>query len=101
VSFLAGHDRILDRRRLGLSSMVPTREPSGAMHAFEVLGEVAALTSEISPRSAELCDWLDRHPLDDGGWPVDFASSSPVAALEWRGCATVAAVRSLRLGAGG
>jgi hypothetical protein len=29
---------------------------------------------------------------DDGGWEVDFASSSPQAALEWRGYATVRAV---------
>ena len=28
----------------------------------------------------------------DGGWTVDFASSSPVAALEWRGYRTVQAV---------
>jgi hypothetical protein len=33
---------------------------------------------------------------DDGGWVVDFASSSPAAALEWRGYATVQAVQVLR-----
>jgi hypothetical protein len=33
---------------------------------------------------------------DDGGWRVDFGSYSPAAALEWRGYATVAAVRLLR-----
>ncbi|GAA4444900.1 hypothetical protein [Phytohabitans houttuyneae] len=32
---------------------------------------------------------------DDGGWRVDFAAGSPAAALEWRGYATVAAVRTL------
>jgi hypothetical protein len=32
----------------------------------------------------------------DGGWPVDFAVSSPAAALEWRGDATVKAVALLR-----
>ena len=31
----------------------------------------------------------------DGGWPVDFANASPAAALEWRGYATVNAVRTL------
>lgn len=31
----------------------------------------------------------------DGGWLVDFESASPAAALEWRGYATVAAVRIL------
>ncbi|KAA0022242.1 hypothetical protein [Antrihabitans cavernicola] len=33
---------------------------------------------------------------DDGGWEVDFGSFSPAAALEWRGYATVRAVRSLQ-----
>jgi hypothetical protein len=32
----------------------------------------------------------------DGGWPVDFASYSPAAGLEWRGHATVRAVSILR-----
>jgi hypothetical protein len=32
---------------------------------------------------------------DDGGWPVDFESYSPAAALEWRGYATVQAVSIL------
>lgn len=32
----------------------------------------------------------------DGGWPVDFASYSPAAALEWRGHMTVRAVSILR-----
>jgi hypothetical protein len=36
---------------------------------------------------------------DDGGWPVDFASYSPAAALEWRGHATVRAVAILRANA--
>lgn len=33
---------------------------------------------------------------DDGGWPVDFASHSPAATLEWRGYTTVGAVSILR-----
>ncbi len=32
----------------------------------------------------------------DGGWPVDWASSSPAAALEWRGYVTVRALAHLR-----
>jgi hypothetical protein len=35
----------------------------------------------------------------DGGWPVDFASYSPAAALDWRGHATVRAVAILRANA--
>ncbi|MGH7866347.1 MAG: hypothetical protein ACREP9_01675 [Candidatus Dormibacteraceae bacterium] len=33
---------------------------------------------------------------DDGGWPVDFASYSPAAALEWRGHMTVRAMSILQ-----
>jgi hypothetical protein len=36
----------------------------------------------------------------DGGWVVDFPSSSPAAALEWRGYITVEAVAILREGDG-
>jgi hypothetical protein len=32
----------------------------------------------------------------DGGWPVDFASYSPAATLEWRGHRTVLALATLR-----
>jgi hypothetical protein len=32
----------------------------------------------------------------DGGWPVDFASYSPAATLEWRGARTVTALGVLR-----
>lgn len=39
---------------------------------------------------------LARQQRDDGGWPVEFASYSPAAALEWRGYATVRAVSILR-----
>lgn len=38
---------------------------------------------------------LERLQQPDGGWPVDFLSYSPAAALEWRGYATVAAVSTL------
>jgi hypothetical protein len=44
---------------------------------------------------AEL-DRLEAAQEEDGGWSVDFASSSPQAALEWRGVATVRAVAILR-----
>lgn len=38
---------------------------------------------------------LARAQQPDGGWTVDFASASPAAALEWRGYATVTAIRHL------
>jgi hypothetical protein len=45
--------------------------------------------------SAELQRLSDQQQ-DDGGWTVDFASSSPAAALEWRGYMTVRAVSILQ-----
>jgi hypothetical protein len=41
-------------------------------------------------------DRLADEQRDDGGWVVDWAISSPAAELEWRGWATVHAVRVLR-----
>jgi hypothetical protein len=38
---------------------------------------------------------------DDGGWTVDHSSASPVGALEWRGHATVEALKVLRANAAG
>jgi hypothetical protein len=54
--------------------------PAGALHAFEVIGEVAPATS---PHAIELCDWLATATRPDGGLPFvlpleDPASSSPV-----------------------
>jgi hypothetical protein len=114
-SFLAGHGRVLDRRRLellvgdgdveGVTAAVdayrngdggygwgiepdlrsPESQPVAAMHALEVLAEVAAAASP-SPRGAELCDWLDAHTLDDGGLPLTLPIISPVAcAPPWLG----------------
>ena len=45
--------------------------------------------------AADLERW-DKSQEDDGGWRVDFASSSPMAELEWRGYATVRAITMLR-----
>ena len=50
-------------------------------------------TSEVI--SADL-ERLADGQQDDGGWTVDYASYSPVAALEWRGHATVRAVTILK-----
>jgi hypothetical protein len=41
-------------------------------------------------------DRLAREQQADGGWSVEWVSSSPAAALEWRGYATVGAVTILR-----
>jgi hypothetical protein len=55
-------------------------QPVGAMHAMEVFAEAAPITT---PRAVELCDWLHRQTLDDGGLPFalpveDPGGSSPI-----------------------
>ena len=109
ISFLATHGRLLDWRRLQLlleqgsgelvlAALEAYRNPDGgfgwglepdlrsnvsqpaaAMHALEVLVDVAPVTT--SPRALELCDWLQRHALPDGGLPFAL----PVA--DAAGCA--------------
>jgi hypothetical protein len=41
-------------------------------------------------------DRLAAEQRDDGGWTVDFAAWNPAVVWEWRGAATVAALRTLR-----
>jgi hypothetical protein len=43
-------------------------------------------------------DRLEAEQREDGGWDVDWAHWSPAGALEWRGWATVRALRILRAG---
>jgi hypothetical protein len=96
ASFLAGHGRLLDRRRFQLlrgevgpdavlaaleayrnddggygwglepDLRAPESQPAGALHAFEVFADIAPVTS---PRAVELCDWLASVTLPDGGLP--------------------------------
>ncbi|EID53107.1 hypothetical protein [Saccharomonospora xinjiangensis] len=50
----------------------------------------------LSPEAIEAdLERLRSGQADDGGWTVDFVSYSPAAALEWRGYATVGALRTL------
>ena len=56
-----------------------TSQPVAAMHALEVLAEVRDAGGS---RAAQLCDWLARHTLADGGVPfalpyADTAGSAP------------------------
>ena len=106
--FMAQHARLLDRRRFDLlcgtgdadsalgslegyrnpdggygwgiepDARSPESQPAGALHAFEVFAEAGPVTS---PRTVELCDWLDFATLEDGGLPF----ARPVA--EPAGCA--------------
>ena len=45
-------------------------QPGGALHALEVLEDIAPETSPIGVR---LCDWLDSVSFDDGSLPFAFA----------------------------
>jgi hypothetical protein len=48
-------------------------QPVAALHAFDVLEEVAPLTS---PLAAGLCDWLERVSLADGALPFALAGAA-------------------------
>jgi hypothetical protein len=96
-AFVTTHARLLDRRRLdhlltgtpadhvlaaldayrnddggygwGLEPDLrsPESQPAAAMHALEVLAELAPTTTE---RTVEMCDWLDAVSGPDGGLPL-------------------------------
>src|SRR4051812_39873697 len=104
--FMAGHARLLDRRRLdvilhgapgdgalaalsaysnpdggygwGLEADLRATEsqPGGALHAFEVFEDILPQTS---PRAVELCDWLQAASLPDGGLPFALPVADPAA----------------------
>jgi hypothetical protein len=94
--FMAGHARLLDRRRFELlfeggsadavlaaldayrnrdggyghglepDLRAPESQPAAALHAFEVFADIAPVTA---PEAEALCDWLDTIALPDGGLP--------------------------------
>lgn len=97
ITFVSTHARLLERRRLsvllgdrseaaGVQAALDayrnpdggygwglepdlrssTSQPVAAMHALEVLADIHDVTS---PRPVEICDWLARHSLADGGVP--------------------------------
>jgi hypothetical protein len=102
--FMAGHARLLDRRRFellfeggdaepvlaalrayrnadggfghGLEPDLRAREsqPAAAWHAFEVFADVAPVTA---PEAVELCDYLDAVALPDGGLPFALPIEDP------------------------
>jgi hypothetical protein len=95
-SFMAGHGRVLDRRRFELlfdggapeavldalrayrnsdggfghglepDLRAPESQPASAFHAFEIFAELAPSTAE---EAVELCDWLAAVALPNGGLP--------------------------------
>jgi hypothetical protein len=98
--FMAGHARLLDRRRFELlfdggdaapvlaaigayrngdggyghglepDLRAPESQPAAALHAFEVFADVAPATAS---EAVALCDWLDEVALPDGGLPFALA----------------------------
>lgn len=102
TSFLASYGRLLDRRRFeflfgdGNSAAVlaavdgyrnsdggygwglepdlraPESQPGGALHALEVFAEVGPTS-----RAVEVCDWLGRISLADGGVPFAVSVADP------------------------
>src|SRR5688572_13926283 len=102
--FMAGHARLLDRRRFellfeggdaepvlaalrayrnadggfghGLEPDLRARasQPAAAWHAFEVFADVAPVRA---PEALELCDWLDAVALPDGGLPFALPIDDP------------------------
>jgi hypothetical protein len=102
--FLAGHARLLDRRRFELffegaraehvldalrayrnadggyghglepDLRAPESQPAAAWHAFEVFADVAPA---VAPEAAELCGWLDTVALPDGGLPFALPIEDP------------------------
>lgn len=110
ASFMAGHARILDRRRFellegggdvaGVLSALdayrnpdggygwglepdlrsPESQPGAALHAFEVMAEIAPATT---PRAAALCAWLESVTCGDGGLPFALPLGLPAATAPW------------------
>jgi hypothetical protein len=115
VAFVAGNGRVLDRRRLDLmlhgdapsvlpaldayrnpdggygwgiepDLRAPESQPVGAMHALEVVAEVAEAGGDAGDRGLELCEWLDQHTLPGGALPFTLPISRPAGCAEiWLG----------------
>lgn len=111
IAFMTTHARLLDRHRAYLALgegdvdaalavlagyrnrdggfgwglepdlRAPASQPVGALHAFEVLEEIAPATS---PLAAQLCDWLASAALDNGALPFALrGADSPGTAPLW------------------
>jgi hypothetical protein len=55
-------------------------QPAAALHAFEVLEEVAPFAS---PQAATLCDWLESVTLADGGLPFALSGAEGPGSAPW------------------
>lgn len=110
AAFMATHARVLDRRRFqilmgetdpkaalaaldgyrnpdggygwGLEPDLrsPESQPGAALHAFEVLGDIAPATA---PHATALCDWLESVSLPDGGLPFARPLTAAAGSAPW------------------
>ena len=73
-------------------------KPDEAMHPLDFAPEPdRPISALLDPSSIDAdLDRLEAEQHADGGWDVDWAHWSPAGGLEWRGWATVRAVRILR-----
>jgi hypothetical protein len=73
-------------------------KPDEAMRPLDFSPEPGRpLRDLLDPQAIEAdLDRLEAEQHDDGGWDVDWAHWSPMGGLEWRGWATVRALRILR-----
>jgi hypothetical protein len=71
--------------------------PNEALRLFDFVTRPDGIVRNLFPDEvvATELDRLARGQQSDGGWTVDFEAASPIAALEWRGYATVGAVATL------
>ena len=109
-AFMAGHARVLDRRRFellmgktdpaavlaavdgyrnpdggygwGLEADLrsPESQPGAALHAFEVFEDIAPATA---PQAVALCDWLESVTLPDGGVPFALPLTVTTGTAPW------------------
>jgi hypothetical protein len=73
-------------------------KPDEAMRLLDFSPEPdRPLRALLDPRAVEAdLDRLEAEQLHDGGWDVDWAHWSPAGGIEWRGWATVRALRILK-----
>jgi hypothetical protein len=86
------------RTRAGGAQVSASRSPNEALRPLDIApypGRPARGLFTTDVIAADL-DRLAALQQQDGGWIVDFSSSSPAGALDWRGHATVRAVDVLR-----
>ncbi|ACU75022.1 conserved hypothetical protein [Catenulispora acidiphila DSM 44928] len=96
-------DRLFDRVLRFVVPDSPTSVPEAegeVLHLLDFSAYAGSRSRSLFDRAAITADLhrLASQQQPDGGWQVTFPASSPAAALEWRGYATLQAVATLRGG---